>query len=103
MSELLLVTFSRHVHIIGGNRPEALASQLQLLWQYSLDKAPSHHAGLLSVTGGPYLLVFKHTTLGHQPRPFVSIDLCNTTFIKILTLNIHDVTKLAGFEHQVSL
>ena len=99
----LLVAFSRHTYIFDGDRWEAPASQLQLICRYSVDRAPLHHAGLLSLPWGPYLLVTKHTTLDHHSRHYVSIDHCNTAFMKLLTLNIQDITKLAFFKHQISL
>ena len=99
----LLAAFSHHTHVTGGERYEVLASQLQLICRYSIDIAPSHHAGLLSSPSDPYLLTVKHTTLGHHSRPSVSTDPCNTAFIKLLTLNMPDNPKLAVFENQISL
>ena len=42
---------------------------------------------LLSVAGDPHLLTLKDTTPRHQARPLVSIDLCDSNFLKLLTLN----------------
>ena len=80
---------------------EAPASQLQLICRYSIDIDPLHHAGLLSFPSSSSSLIIKQTPFGHHTRPSVSIDHCNTTFIKLLTLNIHDETKLAVFEHLI--